>query len=380
VLFRSPITFFTIISDGGNNPKYQWFVNDVEKFGQTDTSFTYLYPQDGDIVICRLISDVSCATSDMVYSNPILIKIKENVTPAFSFGSTLAYCKNETPVILPTTSNNGIEGTWEPSSIATSIIGETVYAFAPNDGECVVDDGKITLRVTVTNCGYTIYGTVFPFVQTDDSEFNQLFETTVKLYSLPPVNIFDKIGYLRKQTPLHSEVVTLYDCNVDDVIVGAPKNPGIMGNTNNPGLQIRWEIKGITDPGIQDTTTINNANDCPEIPIGKYIITGVDSDEYVLEIERPGFLPRYGVISVTGDAYLGHRELLGGDVNDDLVINEKDIATFQTKISQYNNANYINKYDLDGDKIIDFSDLDIIRVNLNINSNIYKETEEFLNQ
>ena len=41
------------------------------------------------------------------------------------------YCVGATPGTLPTTSNNGIAGTWDPATINTSVAGTTTYTFTP---------------------------------------------------------------------------------------------------------------------------------------------------------------------------------------------------------------------------------------------------------
>ncbi|MCL2511240.1 MAG: hypothetical protein FWF09_04240, partial [Bacteroidales bacterium] len=171
--------------------------------------------------------------------------------------------------------------------------------------------GEIEIEAAIHGY-YAPYGTVFPFVHTGDETFDNQFVTTAKLYKVPPTNVIDKLGYIRKQTPIQTTLVTYYDCTVDKPIIGAPKNPGVIGNTNNPGLPIRW-----TDHETSSTATTTASDKCTDLPIGKYIFTDIAPGDYLLEISRQGFLVRYGVITVTGNDYLGHRELIAGDVNGD---------------------------------------------------------------
>ena len=67
------------------------------------------------------------------------------ITPSFSFETS--YCKGDTPVALPTTSENGVEGTWSPSSINTSQPGSYSYVFTPSDGNCGL---PVTITVEIT--------------------------------------------------------------------------------------------------------------------------------------------------------------------------------------------------------------------------------------
>jgi hypothetical protein len=160
--------------------------------------------------------------------------------------------------------------------------------------------------------------------------------------------------------------------------VGAPKNPGVMGNTNNPGLPIRWNpLSG--DQIVKDTTTLTAIDNCPVAPIGKFTLQNVASGDYVMEISRPGFLTRYGVISINENAYLGHRELLAGDCDGDLMINGQDYSEIRSKTSSYGNTTYNRKYDLNGDGSVNNTDLNILRFNIGVFFTIYQETTDWIN-
>jgi hypothetical protein len=235
---------------------------------------------------------------------------------------------------------------------------------------------SLRTKVTIASVCYEPFGTVFPFVYTGDDDYDEMFVTTAKLYALPPSNILDKMGYIRKQTPLQTVQVTYYDCNIDDIMVGAPLNPGIIGSINNPGLPIQWNQLGYTPTGA-DPAVLSLSEPCPSDPIGKYKFEEIAPGEYVIEISRKGFLTRYGVIEVSGDDYLGHREILGGDVNGDATINAKDVTTTTPKITLYKTPLYNAIYDIIGDKRVSTGDISVIQVNLGAFSTIYLETENF---
>ena len=74
------------------------------------------------------------------------VTVNPNITPTFSFGTTLSICAGGTVPSLPTTSQNGITGTWGPTSVDNQTSG--VYIFTPNAGQCVT--GPVTFTVTVT--------------------------------------------------------------------------------------------------------------------------------------------------------------------------------------------------------------------------------------
>jgi gliding motility-associated-like protein len=62
------------------------------------------------------------------------VAIKPNVDPVFPIAGQVALCQNATPLQLPTTSNNGISGTWSPAAISNQNSGS--YTFTPAPGTC----------------------------------------------------------------------------------------------------------------------------------------------------------------------------------------------------------------------------------------------------
>ncbi|MFT3846300.1 MAG: PorP/SprF family type IX secretion system membrane protein [Lacibacter sp.] len=72
------------------------------------------------------------------------VTVNPNITPTFSFGTSLNICNGATAPTLPTTSGNGITGTWSPSTISNQTSG--TYTFTPTAGQCAT---TTTLSVTV---------------------------------------------------------------------------------------------------------------------------------------------------------------------------------------------------------------------------------------
>lgn len=83
----------------------------------------------------------------------ITLLVVDSIVPEFTF-DTHYFCEGSVPV-LPTTSNNGITGTWSPSTIAT---GTGVYTFTPNPEQCasiVVETFSVSPAPIVTIAGST---------------------------------------------------------------------------------------------------------------------------------------------------------------------------------------------------------------------------------
>jgi hypothetical protein len=260
--------------------------------------------------------------------------------------------------------------------LTTPLHANDVFWAIQSTGNCESEHAIVTIS---NNC-YSPYGTIFPFVHTNDDEYNNLFVTTAKLFNPPPSGTVDKVNYLRKQIPVQTVHVTYYDCENGDYIIGAPLNPGFMGATNNPGLPIQWSLYNISVTGTTDTQTITTATDCPTSHIGKYNFENIPAGDYILEISRPGFLIRYGEVEVGGIAndYLGHREILGGDVNGDGIVNAKDLSAIRPKMGAYGSALYNLLYDFDGNKVINSADINIIRLIYETPINIYEDTHIWL--
>ena len=59
------------------------------------------------------------------------------------------YCIDDTPDVLPLTSQNGISGTWD-GPILTSNSGSSIYTYTPNSGECATN---VTMEIIINDCG-----------------------------------------------------------------------------------------------------------------------------------------------------------------------------------------------------------------------------------
>ncbi|HNW89795.1 MAG TPA: hypothetical protein PKN48_09025, partial [Bacteroidales bacterium] len=77
-------------------------------------------------------------------STTMSVTVNPNITPSFT--ALGPYCAGTTPGTLPTTSTNGISGTWNPAAISTATAGTSIYTFTPSAGQCA---SSTTMSVTV---------------------------------------------------------------------------------------------------------------------------------------------------------------------------------------------------------------------------------------
>ncbi len=69
------------------------------------------------------------------YTHNQCITVTNGTIPTFT--QLGPYCHGATPGTLPTTSSNGVAGTWSPSTVSTATPGSTTYTFTPSAGGCV---------------------------------------------------------------------------------------------------------------------------------------------------------------------------------------------------------------------------------------------------
>ena len=91
-------------------------------------------------------------------ANPKTITVVVNAKTDPTFSTYGPYCVGDAAGSLPTTSSNGITGTWSPATISTASAGSTNYTFTPNAGQCA-NPKTITVVVNAkTDPTFSTYG------------------------------------------------------------------------------------------------------------------------------------------------------------------------------------------------------------------------------
>ena len=151
---------------------------------------------------------------------------------------------------------------------------------------------------------------------------------------------------------------------------GAPF-PGTSGKTSFTDVTVpqafSWDgLTGIEKPVTNILKMGEKPNTINGMTLGVFVLEDVADGNYILEIKREGFLTRRTKIRVNADQpvqFLEHREIIPGDINDDLLINLADLS--QLKMMVGGNfldptTNYDPKYDLNADGRIDLLDFNLI--------------------
>lgn len=74
----------------------------------------------------------------------ITVTVNNSITPTFP--AHPQYCLNDVPQTLPTTSDNGVAGTWSPATVSTATAGTANYTFTPTGNPCAA---PVTVAIVV---------------------------------------------------------------------------------------------------------------------------------------------------------------------------------------------------------------------------------------
>jgi len=253
-------------------------------------------------------------------------------------------------------------------------VGYDYWAAQSSMGDC---EGA-RAKVTITDSCYTVYGTMFPFVYDEGAtEFNAEFPVSVKLYAVPAKDGNNPILSILSAGALYTTQAVYYDGTIH--IPGTPKDPGSIGAFDNPGETINWDDIGKT-PGTPDNTPVAAKGDFPDPPVGMFKFENVKPGSYILEIYRKGYIIRWGEVEIDKHGMsLGHRELIAGDINDDLVVDFADLSWTNAKNASYPDALYDSRFDLNGDGNVDGEDIQILMNNFGAYMGTYEETFNWVN-
>ncbi|MCB9426785.1 MAG: gliding motility-associated C-terminal domain-containing protein [Flavobacteriales bacterium] len=92
------------------------------------------------------IDDIAFALAvQCTIEKSVTVNVNPQVTATFSFPTNLDL--GDVAPVLPASSDNGLTGTWSPLAIDTSVLGDTVYTFTPDNNQCASGDVVVTVNV-----------------------------------------------------------------------------------------------------------------------------------------------------------------------------------------------------------------------------------------
>lgn len=100
------VTFTATPINGGSAPIYQWYKNG-NTVGNNSATYTDNTLQNGDAIICELTSNATCATTNNVISNGIIMTVTPVVTPSISIAASQTTICGGINVVFTATPTNG---------------------------------------------------------------------------------------------------------------------------------------------------------------------------------------------------------------------------------------------------------------------------------
>ena len=146
----------SILSFNGGGPQTFSFTD--SNYGDNSGSLTFEIYYLGNMLVHGLNGfyryNISASGGQYIFRNcrlrwmwstdDVTIIVDTPITPIFT--QVAPICINTSAPTLPTTSDNGVTGTWSPSTINTSTAGTSTYTFTPDAGLCAT---TTTMDITI---------------------------------------------------------------------------------------------------------------------------------------------------------------------------------------------------------------------------------------
>ena len=181
-------------------------------------------------------------------ANPITMSITVNPGTTPLFLEPAPFCAGATAPVLPTTSTNGITGTWSPATVSNTASG--TYTFTPTSGQCA---STVTMNITVnTNCAFGSYASAVWLANCSTSNFFNTVGSGADIIG-PASNIFpdSNLGtYLQNSSSLMlkgAEIKTFK--NASSNVCSARLNYRIYPQAGTPGTFQVMDLPWFSDCG-----------------------------------------------------------------------------------------------------------------------------------
>ena len=204
------------------------------------------------------------------------VNVNPSTTPTFTTWGP--YCQNEIliPVMLPTTSNEGITGTWNPGMVSTAVAGNIVHTFTPNAGQCA---NSTTMTVVVNAAATPTFSQISPICEgqtfilptTSNNGVTGSWSPALNTTSTTSYTFTPNLGFCATTTDLTVQV------NPAPVVNVLPSNPSI-----SLGGSIQLSANGANTYSWSNASTLS-CSACPNpianpISTTTYVLTGTTAN------------------------------------------------------------------------------------------------------
>jgi gliding motility-associated-like protein len=158
-----PVTFSSTDVNGGTIPSYQWQKNGINT-GANSPVYVDNALKDGDVVICRLISNTACRSKDTVFSNSIKMKITLLVSPSVAItASKTSICPgaNISFIAIPVNGGNAPAYQWKKNGLSVGFNsnsysdaslsgGDIINCTVTSDATCLATPSAVSNSIAIT--------------------------------------------------------------------------------------------------------------------------------------------------------------------------------------------------------------------------------------
>ncbi len=204
---------------------------------------------------------------DVTFINPLIVPTFTQITPI---------CKDIVAPTLPSISNNGITGTWSPSTITTSATGTFTYIFTPTSQCATITTMTISINPNLTPVFTQVppicNGDILDLLSTTPSNFhydlngywdpatmNNMNTTTYTYHPLPSP------GQCVNSTTMTIVVKNLLALN--DIFTGIPINSLTGGLTASVLTNDLYNVGSLQASGIDFAVSITNITATPSMSV-----------------------------------------------------------------------------------------------------------------
>jgi hypothetical protein len=152
------ITFAAIALNAGPSPAYQWFINSVAVSGATNATFTTNTLTNGQVVHCKVTSNLPCILPKTALSPGFTITVTSSVTDLSGTANSFVLTPNPNRGAFTVTGKLAITLTESVQINVTNVLGQVIYSTTANAKTGSVDQ-QISLSSAVPSGVYfvTVY-------------------------------------------------------------------------------------------------------------------------------------------------------------------------------------------------------------------------------
>jgi hypothetical protein len=181
-----------------NSTLHEWTLNGTLIAGATGSCVNISSP--GELCVTVYPMGSGCPSSRCIN-----VEFAQPINPTFT--PIGPYVQNDIPVSLPTSSLNGISGTWTPASISTVIVGTQTYTFTPDPDQCAnVTSFSVTVNPSLASAQFSNNTVlIFPNPAHEQLSIQLLTPTIVKQVKL--MDMLGRVIIIENFTTYTTEVV-----------------------------------------------------------------------------------------------------------------------------------------------------------------------------